>query len=126
MIAATAGQRSRPGPPVFAFHSTLHLITNAFTPLTVAVYVVEADNAAAGVNVAVFEPALYAEEPDTADAPTANENPTVADCTASENVADGNTDTDTPVAPANGDVADTVGGVVSTGGGPVVITTSTQ
>ena len=68
----------------------------SFTPLTVAVYVVEADNAAAGVNVAVFEPALYAEEPDTADAPTANENPTVADCTASENVADGNTSTTVP------------------------------
>jgi hypothetical protein len=98
----------------------------SFTPLTVAVYVVDAANAADGVNVAVFEPALYADVPATGVEPAANENPTVAACTASENVADGATPDATPDAPAAGDVAVTVGGVTSTGGGPVANTTSTQ
>ena len=61
------------------------------TPLIVAVYVVDAANAADGVNVAVFEPALYADVPATGVEPAANEKPTVAACTASENVAVGST-----------------------------------
>ena len=87
---------------------------------------VDAANAADGVNVAVFVDALYAVVPGTAVAPAANEKPTVPACTASENVAVGATEVATPVAPAAGVDAVTVGGVVSAGGGPVARTTSTQ
>ena len=87
---------------------------------------VEAASAVVGVNVAVFVAALYAVAPGTAVAPAANAKPTVPACTASENVAVGATDVATAVAPAAGVVAVTVGGVVSTGGVPVAMTTSTQ
>ena len=72
------------------------------TPLIVAVYVVDAANAVDGVNVAVFVQALYADVPVTGVEPTANEKPTVAACTASENVTVGATEVATPVAPAAG------------------------
>ena len=93
----------------------------SFTPLTVAVYVVDAANAADGVNVAVFEPALYAEVPATGVDPAASEKPTDADCTGSEKLAVGAVVAATFVAPAAGDVAVTVGGVVSTGGAAAVV-----
>jgi hypothetical protein len=93
---------------------------------TLAVYVAPATNAADGVNVATVLPLLKTAEPATADPePSFTVNTSDDDNTASENVADGATDVDTPVAPSAGlrDVTD--GGVVS-GGAVVVKIGSTQ
>jgi hypothetical protein len=81
---------------------------------TLAVYATPAANAADGVNVAVCVEPLYDTCPATAvPEPSFTVNTNDDDDTASENVADGATDVDTPVAPAAGlrDVTD--GGVVS-------------
>ena len=69
----------------------------------------------------MFVDALWADVPGTGVEPAANEKPTVAACTASENVAVGATDVATPVAPAAGVDTVTVGGVVSTGGAAAVV-----
>jgi hypothetical protein len=81
-------------------------------PDTVAVYVVLAANAAAGVNVATVFPVLKPTDPAT-DAPPASFSVNDAELgtTACENVAAGATDTATPVAPAAGVTLDTVGGI---------------
>jgi hypothetical protein len=93
---------------------------------TLAVYVAPAANAADGVNVATVLPPLKPAEPDTAaPEPSFTVNTNDDDDTASENVADGTTDVDTPVAPAAGTCDVTEGGVVS-GGADVVKTGSTQ
>jgi hypothetical protein len=89
---------------------------------TLAVYVAPAANAADGLNVAVCVEPLYDTCPATAvPEPSFTVNTNDDDDTASENVADGATDVDTPVAPSAGlrDVTD--GGVVSTGADVVKI-----
>jgi hypothetical protein len=96
-------------------------------PDTVAVYAVAAANGADGVNVAVLVPPAYEVAPATAAPPgPVNENAIDPACTGSENVAAGNTDVDTPTAPATGTVTDTPGGVESGPAGVVASTTSTQ
>jgi len=96
-------------------------------PLTVAVYVVFAANAAVGVNVAVCVPGVYAVVPATA-VPAAFFNPKVTEeaVTGSLNTTEGATPVETPVAPTAGVRLVTVGLVVSGPAGPVVNTTSTQ
>jgi hypothetical protein len=89
---------------------------------TLAVYVAPAANAADGVNVATVLPLLKPTEPATADPePSCTVNTNDDDDTASENVADGATDVDTPVAPSAGTRDVTDGGVVSTGADVVKI-----
>jgi len=81
---------------------------------TLAVYVAPAANAADGVNVATVLPLLKPTVPATADPePSFTVNTNDDDDTASENVADGATDVDTPVAPLAGTCDVTDGGVVS-------------
>jgi hypothetical protein len=93
---------------------------------TLAVYVAPPANAADGVNVATVLPLLKPAEPGTAaPEPSFTVNTSDDDATASENVADGATDVDTPVAPATGTCDVTEGGVVSAGA-VVVNTGSTQ
>jgi hypothetical protein len=93
---------------------------------TLAVYVAPPANAADGVNVATVLPLLKPAEPGTAaPEPSFTVNTSDDDATASENVADGATDVDTPVAPATGTSDVTEGGVVSAGA-VVVNTGSTQ
>jgi len=89
---------------------------------TLAVYVAPAANAADGVNVATVLPLLKPTVPATADPePSFTVNTNDDDDTASENVADGATDVDTPVAPSAGTCDVTDGGVVSTGADVVKI-----
>jgi len=93
---------------------------------TLAVYATPAANAADGVNVATVLPLLKTAEPPTADPePSFTVNTSDDGDTASENVADGATDVDTPVAPSAGTRNVTDGGVVS-GGAVVVKIGSTQ
>jgi hypothetical protein len=93
---------------------------------TLAVYVAPPANAADGVNVATVLPLLKPAEPGTAaPEPSFTVNTSDDDATASENVADGATDVDTPVAPATGTCDVTEGGVVSPAA-VVVNTGSTQ
>jgi len=81
---------------------------------TLAVYATPAANAADGLNVAVCVEPLYDTCPATAvPEPSFTVNTTDDDDTASENVADGATDVDTPVAPSAGTRDVTDGGVVS-------------
>jgi hypothetical protein len=80
-------------------------------PDTVAVYVVLAASELVGVNVATVSAALKLTDPGTlfpAESTTVND--TVLGVTACENVADGATDTATPVAPELGVTLVTVGG----------------
>ena len=72
------------------------------------------------------DPSYEVEPATSAFAASRSVNETVPACTASLNVAPGATDVATPVAPATGEVAATVGGVVSGGGGDELKTTSTQ
>jgi hypothetical protein len=73
-------------------------------------------NAADGVNVATVPLPFKAAEPGTATPePSFKVNTNDDDDTASENVADGATDVDTPVAPLPGTCDVTEGGVVSAG-----------
>jgi len=88
---------------------------------TLAVYATPAANAADGVNVATVLPLLKPTEPATADPEPSFTVNTNDDDTASENVADGATDVDTPFAPSAGTCDVTDGGVVSTGADVVKI-----
>ena len=72
-------------------------------PDTVAVYVTPAASELAGVNVATVSPPLKPTDPATLFPPESfTVNDTVPGVTACENVADGATDTATPVAPELG------------------------
>jgi hypothetical protein len=84
-------------------------------PDTVAVYVVLPDSELDGVNVATVSAALKPTDPATLFPPESlTVNDTVPGVTGWENVADGATDTATPVAPELGVT------LVTTGGGPGV------
>jgi hypothetical protein len=102
--------------PVVKLHAYGPLIgvPDAFcAPDTVAVYVVLPASELDGVNVATVFPALNPTDPATelfAESFTVND--TVLGTTACENVADGATDTATPVAPELGATLVTVGGVL--------------
>ena len=79
-------------------------------PDTVAVYVTPAASGLVCVNVATVFPALKATVPATGFPPESTiVNDTVLGTTACENVADGATDTATPVAPELGTTPDTAG-----------------
>jgi hypothetical protein len=94
------------GPAVVKLHENGPLIDvpELFcAPDTVAVYVVPAASELVGVNVATVLPPLKPTDPATlfpAESTTVND--TVLGVTACENVADGATDTATPVAPELG------------------------
>jgi len=100
--------------PVLKLHEYGPLIgvPEAFcAPDTVAVYVVLAASELAGVNVATVSAALNPTDPATLFPPESlTVNDTVLGVTGWENVADGATDTATPVAPELGDTPVTVGG----------------
>ena len=102
------------GPAVVKLHENGPLIgvPEAFcAPDTVAVYVTLAASGLVGVNVATVFPALKATVPATGFPPESTTvNDAVLGVTASENVADGATDTATPVAPEAGVTAVTDGG----------------
>jgi hypothetical protein len=88
----------------------------SLTPDIVAVYDVEAERDDAGLNVALLPP-VNDTVPETVEPAlffrTNVEVVTVELCTASLNVAETVDETDTPVAPANGEIVDTVGGALS-------------
>ena len=93
-------------------------------PDTVAVYVVLPDSELDGVNVATVSALLKLTVPvTTVPAESFTVNDTVPGVTGWENVADGATDTASPVAPAAGDTVDTAGGVLPA---DCEYTTSTQ
>src|SRR5579862_1337923 len=102
------------GPAVVKLHEYGLLIgvPEAFcAPDTVAVYVMLAASELVGVNVATVFPALRLTVPGTVfPLESTSVNDTVLGVTACENVADGATDTATPVAPEVGVTLVTVGG----------------
>src|SRR5215469_11051380 len=104
------------GAPVLKLHENGLLIgvPEAFcAPDTVAVYVVLAAREFVGVNVATVSAALKLTDPATLFPPESfTVNDTVLGVTACENVTDGATDVDAPVAPELGVTLVTVGGAL--------------